>query len=165
MTLGIWVSATSTLTGRLTCFIKGAVASARVVISPYVVLVEFDVLFHFLFLFNPFFRFSSGVLTLISGALLLAELKLSAVLSSKFSHDSTGGWGFGGVGGCLKGSLEQQQKRLMRGRACLVSAVSLRVFLVWRIAVVTHREENTGWLQRRMQASGLMLSGGARAKA
>lgn len=96
LTLGIWVSATSTLTGRPTCFIKEAVVSAHVVISPYVVLVVSDVLFHFLFLFNPFFRFSSGVLTLISGALLLAELKLSAVLSSKFSHDSTGGWGGGG---------------------------------------------------------------------
>lgn len=64
-----------------------------------------------------------------------------------------------GGGAGAKRELEQQ-KRLMRGRACLVSAVSLRVFLVWRIAVVTHREENTGWLQGWMQCSSLMLSGG-----
>lgn len=61
------------------------------------------------------------------------------MLSLEFSHDMAAE---GGVGGKRKIRTEDVGIRVY---CCFVNTVSLRVFLVWQIAVVT-RQEKKGWV-------------------
>lgn len=82
-------------------------------------------------------------LTWISSDFLLTDLQLSGawtVLSLEFSHDMAAK---GGVGG--KSKIRTVDVG-MRVYCCFENTVSLRVFLVWQIAVVTRQEKKTGWL-------------------
>lgn len=77
-------------------------------------------------------------LTWISSDFLLTDLQLSGawtVLSLEFSHDMAAE---GGAGGKRTVKTEDAGKRVY---CCFVNTVSLRVFLVWQIAVVTRQEK------------------------
>lgn len=63
------------------------------------------------------------------------------MLSFEFSHDMAAEGGAGSLARLELGEVA------IRVHSCLVNTVSLRVFLVWWIAVVTRQEEKkAGWL-------------------
>jgi len=49
-----------------------------------------------------------------------------------------------GRGGAWEGEENKIRTARADDKACLVDTVSLRVFLVWEIAVVTHQEKGLG---------------------